>query len=232
MIKQLFSMMLGVFMVIFLAGTLNEAAAADLESGEEDVAAQNRSAVSDLPDQSSGAQPNIQKGSSRILVAYFSRTDENYGVGYISRGNTAIVAEMIAGELGADLFRIERVAPYPENYNDCTDEAKKEQLANARPPLRRMLNNLNDYDVIYLGMPVWWGDMPMPVYTFVEGLDWNGKVVYPFTTHAGSRLGNIPASFQRECAGATVKDGLAISGYDAQNNQKEVRNIVQSYLGK
>lgn len=85
MIKQLFSMMLGVFMVIFLAGTLNEAAAADLESGE-DVAAQNRSAVSDLPDQSSGAQPNIQKGSSRIMVAYFSRTDENYGVGYITRG--------------------------------------------------------------------------------------------------------------------------------------------------
>lgn len=120
--------------------------------------------------------------------------------------------------LGADLFRIERVASYPENYNDCTDEAQKEQLANARPPLRRMLNNLNDYDVIYLGMPVWWGDMPM--------------FVYPFTTHAGSRLGNIPASLQRECAGATVKDGLAISGYDAQNNQKEVRNIVQSYLGK
>lgn len=99
---------------------------------------------------------------------------------------------MIAEETGADTFKIERATPYPADYDACTEEAQQEQRKNARPELKNTLDNLDDYDVVYLGMPVWWGDMPMPVYTFVEGLDWNGKTVYPFTTHAGSRLSSIP----------------------------------------
>lgn len=89
---------------------------------------------------------------------------------------------MIAEETGADIFKIERANPYPTDYDECVDEAKKEQSDNARPELKNTLDNLDDYDAIYLGMPVWYGDMPMPVYTFIESLTWNGKTVYPFTS--------------------------------------------------
>ncbi len=171
-----------------------------------------------------------QNKSSRVLVAYFSRAGDNYGVGVIEKGNTEIIAEMIATETGADLFKIESVDSYPEDYNDCTEVAKKEQAENARPKLKKMLKNLDDYDVIYIGVPVWWGDIPMPVYTFVESLDWNGKTVYPFTTHAGSRLGKVPETIKRECAGAIVKDALAISGYDAQNKRDVAKEQLLNWL--
>ena len=168
--------------------------------------------------------------NKHILVAYFSRAGENYGVGVVEKGSTEIIAEMIAKEMGADIFKIERATPYPANYNECTAEARKEHRENARPLLKNKLDNLDGYDVIYLGMPVWYGDMPMPVYTFVEGLDWNGKTVYPFTTHAGSRLASIPRTLRNICDGATVADGFAISGTAAQKNQAQARKAVIEWL--
>ena len=109
--------------------------------------------------------------NSKVLVAFFSRADENYDVGYIEKGNTHIIADMIAEEVGADSFEIVRVTPYPEEYKACTDEAKEEQNANARPELAARVDNFGDYDTIFLGYPIWSGDMPMPVYTFLESYD-------------------------------------------------------------
>ncbi|MDE6617978.1 MAG: leucine-rich repeat protein, partial [Clostridiales bacterium] len=114
------------------------------------------------------------KTTSNILIAFFSRADENYGVGYIEKGNTHIIAEMIQAEVGGELFHIQRATPYPTVYNECTAEAQREKNANARPALLNT-TDITEYDIIFLGYPNWWGDMPMPVYTFIESQDWNGK---------------------------------------------------------
>ncbi len=168
---------------------------------------------------------------SKILVAFFSRTDENYGVGYIEKGNTHIIADMIAEEVGADSFEIVRVTPYPEEYDACTDEAQQEKNANARPELTATVNNFSDYDTIFLGYPIWWGDMPMPVYTFLESYDFSGKTVIPFCTHAGSGLSGTEETLKDKLGSATVLDGFSIAGTTAQNNQDNAKTEVLEWLG-
>ena len=121
-----------------------------------------------------------------ILVAYFSRADENYNVGTIDVGNTQIVAEYIASEVGADSFHIETVTPYPADYDDCCDVAKQELADKARPEIQGGIDNMEQYDIVFLGYPIWWGDMPMAVYTFMDSYDFSDKVVIPFNTHEGS----------------------------------------------
>lgn len=123
----------------------------------------------------------------KVLAAFFSRTGENYAVGHIEKGNTHIVAEMIAEETGGTLFQIEPVMPCPNDYDECVDIAKKELETNARPAVKGDIA-VEDYDIIFIGYPNWWGDMPMAIYTFIEKHDWNGKTVVPFCTHEGSGL--------------------------------------------
>lgn len=89
----------------------------------------------------------------KVLVAYFSRTGENYGVGHIEKGNTHIVADMITEQVDADLFEIITVVPYPHEYEACTETAKQEQEEDARPELSATVKNMEDYDVIFLGYP-------------------------------------------------------------------------------
>lgn len=177
-----------------------------------------------VTDQNIGADGNI-------LVAYFSRAGENYNVGVVEKGNTEIVAEMIAQETGADLFKIQTVEGYPESYEECTDVAKKEKEENARPELSVAIDDLSEYDVIYLGYPIWWGDMPMAVYTFLESYDFSGKTIVPFCTHAGSGLAGTVESIKGICAGASVSDGLAITGETAQNDPEAARDAVRGFLG-
>ena len=137
------------------------------------------------------AQTNQRKEQNmkekKILVAFFSRAGENYAVGHIEKGNTHIIAEMIAAETDGDLFHIEPVTPYPDDYTECTEVAKQELNVKARPAIKGDIK-VEDYDIIFIGYPNWWGDMPMPVYTFIEKHSWQGKTVIPFCTHEGSGL--------------------------------------------
>ena len=174
-------------------------------------------------------QPETPSGS-RVLVAYFSRTGENYGVGVIEKGNTEIIAEMIASKTGGDLFRIESVNAYPASYDDCTQVAREEKNANARPGLTATVENFDDYDVIYLGYPIWWGDMPMPVYTFLESYDFSGKTVIPFCNHAGSGISGTPGRIRNTCGGAAVSDGFAILGTTAQKDRAAAEKQVLDWL--
>lgn len=169
------------------------------------------------------------KENKKVLVAYFSRTGENYGVGNITEGNTQIVAGMIARETGGELFRIEPVAAYPDSYDACVDLAKKELNAGARPEVKGDVKT-EDYDVIFVGYPNWWGDMPMCVYTFLEKHDWRGKTVVPFCTHEGSGLGSTARNLQSACGGATVLKGFAIYGHTAQNDREEAAKAVEKWL--
>ena len=109
------------------------------------------------------------KKDAKILVAYFSRADENYNVGVIEKGNTQILTEFIAQELKAETFHIQTVTPYPKNYRECTNVASEERKNNARPKLAGSIPNVSEYDIIFLGYPIWWGDLPMAMYTFLEG---------------------------------------------------------------
>ncbi len=190
---------------------------------------------SSIPDNSESDNSNDisdtdTEDGSKILVAFFSRADENYGVGYIEKGNTHIIADMIAEELGADSFEIVRITPYPAEYSACTEEAKSEQNSNARPELTATVENFGDYDTIFLGYPNWWGDMPMPVYTFLEGYDFSGKTVIPFCTHAGSGLSGTVNTLKNKLSGATVLDGFAIAGTTAQNDHDNAKNAVLEWL--
>lgn len=172
---------------------------------------------------------NSMETKQKTLVAFFSRADENYAVGYIKKGNTHIVAEMIAAETEADMFHIETVNPYPANYNECIEVAKREKQSKARPEIKGDVR-VEDYDVIFLGYPNWWGEMPMAVYTFIEKHNWQNKIVIPFCTHEGSGLSGTERRIQSACEGATVMKGIAIRGYTAQNEQETTRKTVQTWI--
>lgn len=167
----------------------------------------------------------------KSLVVFYSRTGENYAVGNIKKGNTHIVAEMIADKTGADLFEIKPVAAYPDNYNACVEQAKREKEENARPAIKDDIN-IDAYDTVYLGYPNWWGDMPMVVYTFLEKHKWQGKTVVPFCTNEGSGLSDTEIYIAKTCKGASVKDGLSMRGKTAQQDRKAAQAAVDKWLGK
>ena len=171
------------------------------------------------------------KTEGKKLVVYFSHTGENYNVGVIEKGNTHIIADMIADATGADRFEIEPVTRYPRNYNECIAVAKKELHANARPAIKGDIA-IEDYDVIFIGYPNWWGEVPMCVYTFIEKHDWTGKTVIPFITHEGSGMGGTDRNIASACSGATVAtgQGLAIQGKVAQSSQASAQQTVKNWL--
>ena len=181
------------------------------------------------------AQTNQRKEQNmkekKILVAFFSRAGENYAVGHIEKGNTHIIAEMIAAETDGDLFHIEPVTSYPDDYTECTEVAKQELNVKARPAIKGDIK-VEDYDIIFIGYPNWWGDMPMPVYTFIEKHSWQGKTVIPFCTHEGSGLSGTENKLKAACKGATVLKGLAVRGATAQNAQAQAKESVNNWLGK
>ena len=178
-------------------------------------------------------EPEAESENSDILVVYFSRTGEQYTVGVIDKGNTAIVAEMISEETGADMFEvIPEDDHYPMTYSELTDVAKQEQNDNARPAYAGEVPDLSQYSTIFIGAPVWWGDWPMIMYTFFEnnkeGLA--GKTLIPFSTHEGSGLSGFDKKLSSACPDATVLDGLAIRGNDCQNDQDSVREDVSEWV--
>ncbi len=177
------------------------------------------------------ADSNKTTSGSKALVVYFSRTGEQYEVGVIEKGNTAIVADMIAEQTGADSFEIlPKKDNYPTTYKELTDVAKEEQNNNARPEIKDSISNFDQYDTVYLGYPIWWGDLPMICYTFLESYDFSGKTIVPFCTHAGSGDAGTQSKIQSAAPNATVKEVLAITGTDAQNERDSVKSKVTEWL--
>jgi len=157
---------------------------------------------------------------ARTLIAYYSRRGNNYSNGRIVNlpvGNTEVIAGKIREITGGDLFEIKTTMPYPEDYTEATHVARDELNGNARPQLAATLDNMDSYELIYLGYPNWWGMMPMAVFTFLESYDFSGKTIMPFCTHEGSELGNSEHDIQRLCKNAHVMPGLAIRGSSVAN---------------
>ena len=190
-------------------------------------------AVTEEPKENSPQEPPAAQPGSDILVVYFSRTGEQYNVGVIETGNTAIVAEMIAEQTGADRFEILPTDDhYPLTYKELTDVAKREQSENARPPYAGEVPDLSPYTTIFIGAPVWWGDWPMILYTFFEnnGDALAGKMLIPFSTHEGSGLSGFDKKLSSACPNSTVGKGLAIRGADAQLRPDSVKQSVADWL--
>jgi len=168
----------------------------------------------------------------RILVVYFSRADENTGgVGYIEKGNTRILAEMVADITKGDLFEIKTVKSYPKEYRPATEVAKQEKENNERPEINGPLPDMSQYDVIFLGYPIWWSDLPMGVYTFLEKENFAGKTIIPFCTHEGSGIGNTE-QFIAETTKAKVLPGLEMRGKKAQTQQAEARKDMEKWVNE
>lgn len=169
---------------------------------------------------------------TKTLVAYFSRADENYGVGVVEEGNTAKVAKIIVQKTGAKLFEIKTVRAYSKDYEKATEEASQEKREKARPKLSADLaqSEIDKYDTIFIGYPIWWGDLPMAVYTFLEGKNLDGKVIAPFCTHEGSGISGTDKTIRKKFKKATVKDGLSLRGTTAQNDRAESERAVSSWL--
>lgn len=172
--------------------------------------------------------PAANKG--KILVAFFSRAGDNYEVGVIEKGNTKIMAEMIAEKTGADMFEIQPVQEYPFDYREATEVAKAEQESNARPEIVSYVTNLADYDTIFLGYPIYWSSFPMVIYTFLENQDFNGKTIIPFCTSAGDYMTGKENTIPEIAKGSSVREGLGVKGKMCQENPDTVREKVNAWL--
>ena len=146
-----------------------------------------------------------QAAANRTLVVYFSAT-----------GTTKGVAERLASVTGSDLCEIVPTEPYTAedlNYNDSSTRATREQNdPSARPAISGTVANMADYDAIYLGYPIWWGQAPKIMYTFVESYDLAGKTIVPFCTSGSSGIGSSAVNLSKSTPGAVWMDGKRFSG--------------------
>lgn len=174
-----------------------------------------------------GNEPESEvSGESRVLVAYFSWS-----------GNVQQMARWVSEETGGELFRIVPEKDYGEDFNDCAERAKNELDNEIRPEISTHIDKevMEQYDVIYIGFPVWWYDLPMPVWTFLEEYDLSGKTVIPFFSHNGSSSGANSLNRVAELAsGANVLTGDAISirGDDVPSSESRTKEWAAGFLDK
>ena len=171
--------------------------------------------------ESGSAQENHPKADGDSLVVYFSAT-----------GNTKAVAETIADKQDADLQEMVPEEPYTEeelDYNDRSSRSTKEQNdENSRPKIAKEIANIENYDVIYVGYPIWWGDMPRILYTFFDAYDFSGKTIVPFCTSGGSGLSGTTDDIKELEPDAEVLEGLEVDGSSAANADDEVDEWISS----
>lgn len=181
--KKKFMLLMTAFITLALTGC-----------GASDSRPAASGSISERADQMMDTIPESVKGK-KILVAYYSWS-----------GHTRSVAQQIQQETGGDIFEIQPAKAYPKDYQECVDIAKKEVNDNVRPAVASKVENMGQYDVIFVGYPIWWGKAPMFVYTFLESYDLKGKVVIPFCTSGGSPIdGSIPDIWQSAAGAQLVK---------------------------
>jgi len=170
---------------------------------------------------------------SKIVIVYFSRKGENYwsgGLRELAKGNTQVVAETIQKAVGGDIFEIETVKSYSNRYHECTKEAKEELRKKERVEVKKFKDNLENYDIIFVGYPNWWGTMPMVMFTFLEKYNLSSKTVIPFCTHEGSGMGVSERDLKSICVGANLLPGLAIRGSEASTSSNKVSTWAKKVI--
>ena len=179
---------------------------------------------------------NEAEKEQNVLVLYFTRaenielTEDIDAVSSASLnkidgeivGNTKIAADIVHEKVGGDMVGIEVTDLYPSDYNVNVDQADSEIDKNSRPEIKTHIDDFDKYDVVYLGTSLWWGKMPMPVYSFIEAHNFDGKTVIPFTTHGGSGMGSVQSDLEKLLPNANVVKGFSIKGESAADSKEEV----------
>ena len=170
-----------------------------------------------------------ESSGNKMLVVYFSRAGENWQVGVVERGNTAIMVDYIQEYADVDVFEVKPVVPYPEGYQDCIDYVTDEINRNDRPAYVGDITNINDYDVVFIGGPIWWSRPPMILRTFIEAHpELASKRLVPFGTHGGSGVSSYTSLLKEYFPDATVLQSLGISGASIRNQSSKA--TVENWL--
>lgn len=166
----------------------------------------------------------------KSLIAYYSRRGENLVNGTVRTleiGNTELLARILQKITGADLYRLEPETEYSPNYYACIDQARQDLLKKARPKLKNTPENLEEYDVIYLGYPNYWGTMPMVIFSFLEQFDLSWKLIKPFCTHEGGGVGRSERDIREICKDAKVAQGFSCRGTEVKYELSAIKEWAQ-----
>ena len=241
MLKRLFSIMLAVVVISGMFTGCGSSSAKNNQTTKNDSAEKS----SDINSSSNAVTEAVQNNTDNenILIAYFSvpengdtdGIDANSGASIVVKnkdvlGNMQYMAMTIQEAIGGELFRIETKEKYPLEHETLVNQAKEEQNEEVRPELATHIENVEQYDIIFLGYPNWWGDMPQPLYTFLEEYDFSGKTIIPFNSHGGSGFSNTIEEIKKLQPNATVKDdGLSISRNDVADSEQEITDWAKGF---
>ena len=192
------------------------------------------------PDATSGASIPSGEGdgqgvgngnNGKMLVVFFSRAGENWQVGTVSRGNTALLADYIVEFTEADVFEIVPETAYPSSYNETLTVATSEKNAKARPKFKGEIKNIGEYSTIFVGSPIWWGEPPMIMHSFYEAYPaLKDKTIIPFGTHGGSGVSSCLSTLKKYYPNAKYLESLGISGSEIRKESS--KTAVQNWLRK
>ena len=236
MVNRRISFILAVSATVMLTACANNT---EKQSAQEVTAQES----SEQPQQSDSATSGVSEETStpkmdgNILIAYFT-VPETDGVDTVSGasrvatedgvlGNTQFIATEIQKNVGGDLFAIETVQDYPGTHDALLDFAYNEKSDQARPELSTHIDNLDDYDYIFVGYPNWNADLPMPLYSFFDEYDFSGKTIIPFVTHGGSGFSKTIRTIEDlEPEANVVESGLSVS----RNDVPDAQTVVQEWI--
>lgn len=200
-------------LLLTAAMALSLSACGGAASSTAEAAPTEAPAATEAPTEAPAASEDT--GDSNTLVAYFSWS-----------GNTEAMANLIAEQTGGTLFEIAPATPYTDDYDALLDVAQQEQAEDARPELAASVEDWDSYDVVFVGYPDWWSDAPMVIYSFLESYDWTGKTLVPFCTSGGSGFGRSLDRLPDSAPGATILEGLHVSGSSAADSGEEVAEWI------
>lgn len=176
------------------------------------------------------------KTDKKIITLFFSMKGETIAPGMkivnLEKGNTNVFAEYIQQAIGGDLFEIETTKQYSKDHFKMIEEAKAEMESGEKAQPRKWLENLTDYDVIFVGYPIWWGTYPPIINTFLEHYDLKGKTIIPFCTSEGSGLLNTVSELKLVCKGATVTEALHVKGSQVRRSEKTIFEWATNMINK
>ncbi|MET7701048.1 flavodoxin [Streptomyces sp. NPDC005485] len=174
--------------------------------------------------------PHPIKRGKGTLVVYFSKTGKNYPDLDIKVGNTAQIARFIHDRVDGDTFEIVPARPYPADYDQTVEQAQREESRSIFPATKSVMPDTDQYSTIFLGHPVWWGEQPMVVQTFMRDRDLSYGTIVPFVTHEGSGFGNSLDVLGQYYPKARVLDGFSARGTAVHTNPGNARREVNAWL--
>lgn len=167
-------------------------------------------------------EKEVMEKKAKVLIVFFSHAGENYAVGNIKVGNTKLVADEIQKVTGGDEFEIVADKNYDLPYNELINVAKEETEKGEKPSFKGEIKDIDDYDTVFIGGPIWWGTYPRVMFTFFDKYDLNGKTIILFSTHEGSGLGSVVEDLKALYPNATFKEAFSIYGHETRKDLSKV----------